>query len=282
MVQPASHSAVTAPMVAPHQASGLIAQIAATAGSVAIGSVGNPVGHTLIGMFSGSDSHEDRLPRYRARQTTQSTGPGDNFTHATVLQTTIDKSYECGMCDQSFPKKRQLAVHKRVHAGTRPYSCDICGKAYTKGINLSRHKRIHTGERRHRCRICGREFFTSEQLDQHRLTHKDQAYICDICSRKFTENSSLTRHRLIHAAKIEKEFRCEVCGGGFKKYSHMTRHMQIHTNERPYKCDLCGQEMSRNGSRRKGKIKDSTVTESIHAVTGGGIGKIEEEKQVLT
>ncbi|XP_058827561.1 zinc finger and SCAN domain-containing protein 22-like [Topomyia yanbarensis] len=90
------------------------------------------------------------------RQTTQSTSAGDNFTHATLLQTTIDKTYECGMCDQSFPKKRQLGVYKRVHAGTRPYSCDICGKAYTKGINLSRHKRIHTGERRHRCRICGR------------------------------------------------------------------------------------------------------------------------------
>ncbi|XP_058827531.1 coiled-coil-helix-coiled-coil-helix domain-containing protein 2-like [Topomyia yanbarensis] len=58
MVQPASHSAAAAPMVAPHQAFGLIAQIAATAGSVAIGSVGNTVGHTLIGMFSGFDSQE--------------------------------------------------------------------------------------------------------------------------------------------------------------------------------------------------------------------------------
>ncbi|XP_058827631.1 hemiasterlin resistant protein 1-like [Topomyia yanbarensis] len=58
MVQPASHSAVAAPMVAPNQALGLIALIAATAGSVAIGSVGNTVGHTLIGMFSGSDSQE--------------------------------------------------------------------------------------------------------------------------------------------------------------------------------------------------------------------------------
>ncbi|XP_058839138.1 hemiasterlin resistant protein 1-like [Topomyia yanbarensis] len=58
MVQSASHSAVTAPMVAPNQAFGLIAQIATTAGSVAIGFVGNTVGHALIGMFSGSDSQE--------------------------------------------------------------------------------------------------------------------------------------------------------------------------------------------------------------------------------
>ncbi|XP_058827418.1 zinc finger protein Xfin-like [Topomyia yanbarensis] len=281
------------------------------------------------------------------------------------------------MCDQSFPKKRKLAVHKRVHAGTRPYSCDICGKTYTKGINLSRHKRIHTGERRHRCRICGREFFTSEQLDQHRLTHKDQAYICDICSRKSTENSSLTRHRLIHAG--ERSHKCDICGKEFITSDELTRHVRMHTGERPYKCDICGKgyvessslkrhqrvhidmnladqifscdicgrkfleskeltqhklihskdrefrcevwwrehispsiiagmlandptavnsvekdslnvvlghkklhERSRNGSRRKGKINDSTVTESIHAVTGGGNGKIEEEKQVLT
>ncbi|XP_058839335.1 coiled-coil-helix-coiled-coil-helix domain-containing protein 2-like [Topomyia yanbarensis] len=62
MVQPASHSAVAAPMVAPNQALGLIVQIAATAGSVAIGSVGNTVRHTLIGMFSGSYSQEAASP----------------------------------------------------------------------------------------------------------------------------------------------------------------------------------------------------------------------------
>ncbi|XP_058840827.1 coiled-coil-helix-coiled-coil-helix domain-containing protein 2-like [Topomyia yanbarensis] len=58
MVQPASHSAVAAPMVASNQALELIAQIAAIASSVAIGSVGNTVGHTLNGLFSGSDSQE--------------------------------------------------------------------------------------------------------------------------------------------------------------------------------------------------------------------------------
>ncbi|XP_058820736.1 uncharacterized protein LOC131682947 [Topomyia yanbarensis] len=67
-----------------------------------------------------ADSYLSRILAnlFAPRQTTQSTSPGHNFTHATVLQTTIDKTYECGMCDQSFPKKRQLAVHKRVHAGT--------------------------------------------------------------------------------------------------------------------------------------------------------------------
>ncbi|XP_058816801.1 zinc finger protein 519-like [Topomyia yanbarensis] len=196
------------------------------------------------------DFSADEMATALARaQTTQSTSPGNNFTHATVLQTTIDKAYVCGMCDQSFPKKRQLAVHKRVHAGTRPYSCDICGKAYTKGINLSRHKRIHTGERRHRCRICGGEFFTSEQLDQHRLTHKDQAYICDICSRKFTENSSLMRHRLIHAG--ERSHKCDICGKEFITSAELTRHMRMHTGERPYKCDICGKGYVESSSLKR-------------------------------
>lgn len=46
-------------MAAPSQGPGLMAQMAATAGGVAIGSaVGHTVGHALTGMFSGSDSKE--------------------------------------------------------------------------------------------------------------------------------------------------------------------------------------------------------------------------------
>ncbi|XP_058445436.1 coiled-coil-helix-coiled-coil-helix domain-containing protein 2 [Malaya genurostris] len=59
MVQHAPPAAVGAPMAAPSQGPGLMAQMAATAGGVAIGSaVGHTVGHALTGMFSGSDSKE--------------------------------------------------------------------------------------------------------------------------------------------------------------------------------------------------------------------------------
>uniref|UniRef100_A0A182QWP1 CHCH domain-containing protein n=1 Tax=Anopheles farauti TaxID=69004 RepID=A0A182QWP1_9DIPT len=60
VVQHAAPAAVApAPMAAPSQGPGLMAQMAATAGGVAIGSaVGHTVGHALTGMFSGSDSKE--------------------------------------------------------------------------------------------------------------------------------------------------------------------------------------------------------------------------------
>ncbi|XP_053695254.1 coiled-coil-helix-coiled-coil-helix domain-containing protein 10, mitochondrial [Sabethes cyaneus] len=59
MVQHAPTSAVAAPMAAPSQGPGLMAQMAATAGGVAIGSaVGHTMGHAITGMFSGSDSKE--------------------------------------------------------------------------------------------------------------------------------------------------------------------------------------------------------------------------------
>lgn len=46
-------------MAAPSQGPGLMAQMAATAGGVAIGSaVGHTIGHAMTGMFSGSDSKE--------------------------------------------------------------------------------------------------------------------------------------------------------------------------------------------------------------------------------
>lgn len=82
MVQHAPTSAVGSPM--PSQGPGLMAQMAATAGGVAIGSaVGHTVGHALTGMFSGSDSKEATAPVGQAAAPVPQYAPAPETNNAT-------------------------------------------------------------------------------------------------------------------------------------------------------------------------------------------------------
>uniref|UniRef100_A0A8C0WWJ5 Zinc finger protein 397 n=1 Tax=Castor canadensis TaxID=51338 RepID=A0A8C0WWJ5_CASCN len=42
----------------------------------------------------------------------------------------------------------------------------------------------------------------------------------------------------------ERPYRCDVCGHSFKQHSSLTQHQRIHTGEKPYKCNQCGKAFS--------------------------------------
>ncbi|XP_010585071.3 zinc finger protein 397-like [Loxodonta africana] len=42
----------------------------------------------------------------------------------------------------------------------------------------------------------------------------------------------------------ERPYRCDVCGHGFTQHSSLTQHRRIHTGEKPYKCNQCGKAFS--------------------------------------
>ena len=39
---------------------------------------------------------------------------------------------------------------------------------------------------------------------------------------------------------IKKAFNCTICGKIFKRIIYLDEHIRIHTNERPFKCEICG------------------------------------------
>ncbi|XP_012412263.1 zinc finger protein 397 isoform X2 [Trichechus manatus latirostris] len=42
----------------------------------------------------------------------------------------------------------------------------------------------------------------------------------------------------------ERPYKCDVCGHSFKQHSSLTQHQRIHTGEKPYKCNQCGKAFS--------------------------------------
>jgi hypothetical protein len=96
-----------------------------------------------------------------------------------------------------------------------------------------------------KCNIedCEKLFETREELDEHNKTH-EVIYKCqkEGCGLRFMEEKNLQKHQKIHCVII-KRYLCPFpgCGKRFTALYNQKIHFRIHTGERPYRCDICGQ-----------------------------------------
>ncbi|XP_007477757.2 zinc finger protein 420 [Monodelphis domestica] len=178
-----------------------------------------------------------------------------------------DDLYECSECGKAFRKKRELTVHKKIHAGKclyeckeckktyrfisalkrhqnihtkeKPYECSKCGKAFGVESYLTKHWRIHTREKYHECKKCGIAFTNKTQFTLHQRIHDGKiVHKCKECKTTFLYISDLKRHQNIHTG--EKPYECSKCGKAFRTKGHLAEHQRIHTGEKPYECSKCG------------------------------------------
>jgi KRAB domain-containing zinc finger protein len=101
------------------------------------------------------------------------------------------------------------------------------------------------------CDFCPDKYPTQEKLDEHVLgIHKGQkTFDCDKCEFRSWDEKSLVMHMKSHEYRYEKaHFRCQECGTYLYSSTDFERHhLTEHSNAKPYKCDLCGFECSKNG-----------------------------------
>ncbi|PWA32315.1 hypothetical protein CCH79_00012065 [Gambusia affinis] len=61
---------------------------------------------------------------------------------------TLDRKFECELCDRSFSEKWALNNHMKLHNGEKPYKCiwPSCHYAFLNLSAMKDHYRTHTGE----------------------------------------------------------------------------------------------------------------------------------------
>ncbi|KAJ0051096.1 hypothetical protein NL108_013831 [Boleophthalmus pectinirostris] len=105
-----------------------------------------------------------------------------------------DKPFSCSVCKKTFPQKRNLKSHMRVHTGERPYHCIPCGLSFKFQQNFNQHDlTVHRKDKPFRCRVCKKDFVDKSEMIVHRSSH-DSSFSCSICDKVFNSKKYLRRH----------------------------------------------------------------------------------------
>lgn len=75
--------------------------------------------------------------------------------HRKQVKHARSRNHVCTVCNKSFSYSH-LTLHMRTHTMEKPYECKICQMRFSLACNLRRHMMTHTGERPHKCELCGK------------------------------------------------------------------------------------------------------------------------------
>ncbi|KAH3831019.1 hypothetical protein DPMN_104278 [Dreissena polymorpha] len=64
-----------------------------------------------------------------------------------------------------------------------------------------------------------------------------RVYKCEECGYVCNQSSTLKAHMRIYSGEM---YKCEECGFACNQSSDLKKHMRIHTEQRLYKCEVCG------------------------------------------
>ncbi|XP_050425422.1 zinc finger protein OZF-like [Adelges cooleyi] len=162
-----------------------------------------------------------------------------------------ENSYQCDVCQMTFPHLKYLRNHKKIHIKEKLFQCNLCYKTFTDQSNYGRHQKTHSGENPFTCHVCKKKFSRKSNLNTHiKIIHEgEKPFECDICQESFPRKYNLTSHYIHHVDKIKskaqlihisnKKHLCKVCQKSFFDERSLRRHEWIHQKNKPFQCDTC-------------------------------------------
>ncbi|XP_065813583.1 zinc finger protein 1035 [Labrus bergylta] len=156
----------------------------------------------------------------------------------------------CPVCHQCFASATELINHFPMHPdGT--FECKICKMSFTSESKLKEHESSHrTSATGFECTKCGKSFLESNAFLQHQCSHQQQREKQTNDSNPSAMTSTMNYHQ---AAGEEEEVDvtgedvhdCVVCSMQFSSKRSLLGHQnEQHTENKPFKCELCGKRFA--------------------------------------
>ncbi|XP_035787380.1 uncharacterized protein LOC118464252 [Anopheles albimanus] len=178
-------------------------------------------------------------------------------------------------------KRTGITKLKKLYTNLTPqeagYSCDQrdCGMRFRKQELLEYHRKCHARGAPHGtvCPECGsHEFRSWKTLHTHlwrQHTIDMELYACQLCSFKTPLLARLLKtHMLIHSD--ERNFKCGVCGKAFKNNKQLRNHRRSHRDPSAMVEEQTTEPRSSKSTRKAKKTtSDATGNESEQAAAGG-------------
>ncbi|XP_017779362.1 PREDICTED: zinc finger protein 99-like isoform X2 [Nicrophorus vespilloides] len=177
------------------------------------------------------------------------------------------KNFYCSICSLQFDSLEESVSHRkspehRCKAQNKPepiHKCEYCSLILQTFVALKDHLREAHPERLPSCVQCGEKFSVPQELTVHirsklcKFTIIDNPFKCNKCPYSTKSNSELLYHQALHTegipqtdsnSKTTYHYKCPLCTFTYPK-SSLRYHIQNHTNEKSYRCDVCGAKFAR-------------------------------------
>jgi KRAB domain-containing zinc finger protein len=185
---------------------------------------------------------------------------------------TGEKPYQCDDCGRAFHRKEILKRHQTsIHSGIK-YPCHMCKYEAKEKGHLRRHHTVHKktllelvndGEsaefdenNENGCKLCRKIFPDKYTLIEHRQVHTgEKLFSCQVCGNSYPSIAGLKKHMQIKHDEVPAEsssykHKCEYCHKLFRDRPKLEGHRRIHTGEKPFFCEICGNNYALKDSLR--------------------------------
>ncbi|CAL8130020.1 unnamed protein product [Orchesella dallaii] len=172
-------------------------------------------------------------------------------------------------------KQHRMKKHNKQEADF-PLACDVlgCERRFENEIRLVWHKHNwHEGNGKIIpliCHECGMKCSSKAVFNNHMLLHSPEKrklmkepkrYVCEECGKVFNAQIKLEIHQFSHSGPESWKYSCIFCGKkSATEWLHM-EHIKAHTDEKPYICDICGEEYALGRNLRDHKNKKHNANE---------------------
>ena len=158
---------------------------------------------------------------------------------------TKNKCKECKK-DFNFSKPSALQSHlKLAHGSVQSKQCGYCELTFKKQRDLKSHVVEKHKKMKNKCPYCEKAFNVERPIDLKRHiqgVHKIALQLkCDFCDLQFKLDATLKSHiRNVHTG-LKKDFRCRFCQAVFAETLQLTAHTENihHLNVTEWSCDFC-------------------------------------------